>query len=684
MRLRIQRLRLEIDTDKGLFGVDLNLQQGLNVFRADNSAGKSTLVMALMYGLGLEGALNPKNTPPFAHAVTSWLEHQGARVPVLSSRVWLEVYGDSDEVVSVRRDIVGSSPHLVRTWSGVGLDRLKAGTRSDYFVRQPGSATREKGFHTFLADLMGANLPKVPTYDGREVPLYLECLLPQVIVEQKEGWSPIWGRYPTWFRIREVHTRVMEYLLRLDRVEDAAKIARLRSQLAVLESDWRSLARRMYLIAEEGGLTLAGISRELPQERGLAPPTLSFAAISGKDEIEHRPVLEFLSAAEARAVELRQEMIPTAEAMSEEHQDQLREVRRQVKELEGRLSRALLERESIESERTVIDRRIAGVASDLRRYADLEKLRQLGSDADLHMSRDTCPTCKQRVTGSLVGQSAKEPVLNERESIDYLKQKEQVYRVVRNQLVRRRDQVDSVVAALDRELTEARQVSEALRRTLDDDSRLPSRALLEELLRLERKVKVTMEVIDTTAEWQTKLELMAERGVEIRALLKSVGKGTSQRDRGIQNMLSVEFPRYCAEFGVAQLESSGLAVNEDTFFPFSESHAGKLQYELSASDAVRAAWSYRLAVLSSSTRFEGNHPGLLVLDEPRQQSAKLGSFSRLLGEMVEVAGEGRNQILVATSEENLAGLMAFDGRDQAHWIIAGNGKVLVPIDPLPH
>ena len=57
--LRIRHLYLSINSDRGPFGARQSFGDGLNVIRAENSAGKSQLLQAIIYALGLEGMLSP-------------------------------------------------------------------------------------------------------------------------------------------------------------------------------------------------------------------------------------------------------------------------------------------------------------------------------------------------------------------------------------------------------------------------------------------------------------------------------------------------------------------------------------------------------------------------------------------------------------------------------------------------
>ena len=67
--LKIDRLRIVVTTVDGPYGADVTFADGLNVLRADNSSGKSTLAGAILYGLGMEGMLGPSWPRPLKYAV---------------------------------------------------------------------------------------------------------------------------------------------------------------------------------------------------------------------------------------------------------------------------------------------------------------------------------------------------------------------------------------------------------------------------------------------------------------------------------------------------------------------------------------------------------------------------------------------------------------------------------------
>ena len=67
--MKIGHIRLRALTPSRTFGVDIPLKDGLNVIRADNTSGKSTCLMAVVYCLGLERSLGPNLNVPLPYAM---------------------------------------------------------------------------------------------------------------------------------------------------------------------------------------------------------------------------------------------------------------------------------------------------------------------------------------------------------------------------------------------------------------------------------------------------------------------------------------------------------------------------------------------------------------------------------------------------------------------------------------
>src|SRR6185437_115257 len=124
LMLWIRHLRLRAITRDRPYGADLIFSPGLNVVHAGNTSGKSTCLQAVIYALGLERALGPQLEIPLPYAMREQIHRRrdDAYEAVIESYVELEIENASQDVLVIRRDVVGGKDSkLIRTWSNAKL-----------------------------------------------------------------------------------------------------------------------------------------------------------------------------------------------------------------------------------------------------------------------------------------------------------------------------------------------------------------------------------------------------------------------------------------------------------------------------------------------------------------------------------------------------------------------------------
>jgi len=102
------------------------------------------------------------------------------------------------------------------------------------------------------------------------------------------------------------------------------------------------------------------------------------------------------------------------------------------------------------------------------------------------------------------------------------------------------------------------------------------------------------------------------------------------------------------EYGFRSLSSSEIELSPFTYRP--ELEGFELQTTISASDLIRTIWAYQSGLLEVAREALTNHPGMLVFDEPRQQSTRDVSFAALLNRASNASKYGQ-QVVFFTSEE---------------------------------
>ena len=480
--LRIRHLLITVNTDKGQFGARLDLADGLNIIRAENYAGKSTLLQAIVYGLGLEGMLSPSHDVPLPHAVTDYLEYEGGRANVIDSMVSLEIENGAAQFLTMQRSIAGERHrHLITVYEGRAVTQKEAlETRRDYFVREPRATTSERGFHKRLADFLGWVLPMAPRFNDVDCPLYLETIFPLLYVEQKLGWGRLPARYPTWLGIRDVARRTVEFLLGLDAYAIAIERVAVNDEIGKIRAEWTSLRTRTGKLASAA----AGLVNGIPNEPiSIWPPEVLPQILMPRGS-EWIPLPAYLTILRERLAKLQSRIAPSAPSDDPRLQVALAEAQSQLAEqrdsLTGWSSKLNLTPQEIEA----LHQRIEAIEDDLRKYKDVRRLRKLGSSDEPEVAKGICPTCHQDLADSLLDTGKKTVPMSVEQNVSFYEEQLQLFTAVLTN-ARRAVQASNVQLQSDREEIEAlRERVRALRETLVSPSNTPSIEVITERIRL--------------------------------------------------------------------------------------------------------------------------------------------------------------------------------------------------------
>jgi len=394
MTLRLRHLFIEVTTSDGRYGVKLDFTDGLNIIRADNSMGKSTVMQSIVYALGLEGMFGPSQDVPLAHVVTDYLEHPHGVTNVIESTVYLEIENLSGQHFTVQRAIKGTRDrHLITLVEGRAVTQAgPVGTSADYFVRERFAATSGRGFHRKLSEILGWDLPKVPRFNDVDCPLYLEAIFPLFYVEQKLGWGKLPARFPTYLGIRDTARRTIEFVLGLDAYKIAIKRQAVHDEIARLRARWNALRIQTAKIARPA----SGIVNGIPSEPIASWPPEIAPQILVSQSGAWVPLQVYVVELRDRFSRLQAEVIPTA-GETPGSSAELSNLENQLGQREATMTALVSQVESDRSETMALQARIYAVEDDLRKHKDIGRLQRLGSADDGNLPSHICPTCHQDI-----------------------------------------------------------------------------------------------------------------------------------------------------------------------------------------------------------------------------------------------------------------------------------------------
>lgn len=658
--MKIRAVRLRITTSRGEFGFKFEFSRGLTVIRGSNSSGKSTFYNTLIYGLGMEELIGGKGEKVLPYAVKEYFVQGDNRVAVENSEVLVELENATGRSVTMRRAIRDSVRHskLVEVFEGAHLTAgTELGTPRPTYLFDPGSAQKQEGYFQFLEGFMGYQLPQVPATNGGMAKLYLQTIFAALAVEQKRGWTDYIANIP-FFGIRDARIRVTEFLLGLGVFERQAKRAQLDADSVAIDSDWRKAYDTLRQAAASNGIVIEGLSAT-PISM-FDPSTVLLVKSDGKTKTSLEDQVSNLRAehhalgakADAYGKASGAEALQELEAVSSELQ--------RLSVLHERATTNLtLQKAALDELRALL----AEASEDLERNKTALKLRNLGAQMELEVATDHCPTCHQAVDDTLLLGIVTGPQMDLNTNIEYLDSQRRMLQNQINGAVEEIRQSENTVADVAARLAATHDYRNSLRGDVSTGA-AESRAMVRRQIQIELELS-NLQAFNTQAAalmgtFKEVADRLAANQAERRALPKE-----AYSDSDVSKILLFEknFRANASSFGYESAEISDIRISLDTLTPILSElelreilRPKKVQTSLtadsSASDFVRLIWSYLLALYQTSATpgVEGQHPGLLLMDEPGQHSMRSASQRALL--QLLIAQRGLQAIVAASFDEN--------------------------------
>lgn len=649
MKMRLRHLRLRSETSIGTFGADIPFQEGLNIIWADNTKGKSTSLQGLLYVLGLERMLSSRRVTPLTYVMTTHLDdpETGKRHNVHESSVWAELENESGKIITVRRGVVTTAdPKLVSVFEGPLLTNpLGHYRQQDYFVLDPGAATREAGFHRMLADFIGWTLPTVRRFDGIETRLYLETIFPLIYVEQKVGWSSIPAAFPTFLQIRDVGQRAVEFLLALDTHALELKKQQLELDLRSSKAAWAAKRDEIMSAAEIVNARVEGI----PSTPTISAEEIERSFLLVPHDDRWQSLEETASSLRIRIDEIDPIAIPTVKENAPREVAELERLTELLGKKNAHRDSLFRARQTEIAQKHSTEHRISVLQEDLHKNMDAQKLRELGSTITETFISEYCPTCEQPIADTLLVQRVSSKVMPVEDNIKYIKAQLSIFQHLKEQSEKAIEEIDQRFYAATAEVNDMSAAIRALKADLIAPSNSQSVAILEERIRLEGRLQALEDVQHRFEQQKNSLIAIV---AEYAALLEEKSKLPADRftssDRDKLSKMTSLIRAQLANYGFSTFPVEELDISEDNYRPQKEGF--EIGFELSASDAIRLKWAYQLALLELARNEHTNHLGVVIFDEPRQQSTAKISLKQLLKRAADAKAAGQ-QVIFATSED---------------------------------
>lgn len=630
--LTVNRIRIEIKTENGVYGFDESFKLGLNFISSDdNTCGKSSIIVAIYYCLGFEEIIGGKGEKVLTSVYKNSLEDGQTSLSVLESEAYLEI-SNGQEVITLYRGakVENRDSRLITVYFSPLND---IGSQSviieDYYVHMPNSAKNEKGFHNFLENFLNLQLPLVPASDDSLRKLYLQLIFSSMFIEQKHGWSDIFSGMPI-LGIKESKKRVVEYILNLDTLNNEKERDRLKLLERELSNKWINLVKACLSRGESEFCSI----NNLPLNPKLIDENdLSRISISKNGEL----LDEYISSLQKKLDELKA-LKPKVVDNFDALQNELSETELAIQDIEINMTeyKRKLNDEEISIKSLINSLEI--INADIQNNKDAARLQDLGSQLHFSFSSNICPVCNQTIHDILLPNNSDTQVMSIKDNIKHLEAQKDMLEFALKSHHENKNELSKYILDLKNRLYSLRKLAKSLRNDLFSTDDALSETHIIKKLGIETEINRLLELIKFIEEKKEEFkQLSAEWQEYLKDKNNLPSSRFSERDIVKFNTMREKFVENLKLYGYKSvLDFSKVEISLDTFLPAIEGF--DMKFDSSASDNIRAIWSFTLALFQTSIEKGGTHPNIIIFDEPDQHSIVPSDMEKFFQSLVNFNG----------------------------------------------
>jgi len=650
--IKINELYIRVHTDNELLEFNQTFSSKLNVITSyTNTKGKSTIGESILFCLGLEEILGHKNEQAVKPVLRSKIEVDGKEEDVVQSDVFLEVENTDGSIITIQRSPKHNTrdARLVSVYDRNLKDVIESKCKyTDYFVHDPGAAVNVRGFHNYLQGFVGIELPNVASYDGKAIKLYIQTIASCFYIEQKKGWMNVLATLPTYYRIKDVKKRVLEFVMGLSVLDTEREYNIAKAKLKDTEREWKLLTDNMLSrVSKFHGAQIYGINKKphiIDVEESYR------LLVDGKFDSKLE-LPEYLEEINLHIESLNNTKEPTVENREGALVRELKELDELFKQFNIQKSDVqqtyMLEKEQLEA----ITHRLNNVNTDLSENKDLRKLIGLGSLEDTSIQQSNCPTCGRTVDDTLFDQDGELKIMSIDDSIVHLGSEKKMleFSLEAQQLNINSQKI--LLEKIDNRISDIASRIRVVKSDLVSNNKAISQSHIQRIVELEvEKKELELLLVDISNLWEQLKNVGIQWGIDKSALDKIPSDFVTDDDRIRLKMLRKEFKRLLGIFKYESTNIENISIDDYNYLPVVEGF--DLHSDSSASDTIRIIWAYVTSLQLVANKY-GNNLGFLVLDEPAQQNTDVSSAKELLKELIALSNSQQIFVLYKLESDDL-------------------------------
>jgi hypothetical protein len=648
--LRVNRLKINVQTIDGIYEFDEQFDKKVNFIASfDNTKGKSSCIESIYYCLGIEELIGGTCEKALKPVFRKVLLNKTRELKVIDSYFLLEIQNQESEVITIYRTAnkENFSSKLVRVYYS-SMDNMSSENTKyeDMYLHSKGSATNTRGFHTYLESFLNWKLPEVPSYDNRDKKLYLQTIFSAMFIEQKRGWSDLLTTLPTYFKIKEPKKRVIEFLLNLDTLESEKLKQEYKLLDQSIKNDWSSKVKLISKLFEEIGFSVEGIPASPETHEDLLEGNIKIYRLQDGKRVSLSEYVEILNIEIDKLSEKKKTVKENFDELQNEYTLMKNYILKNEVILRELQEQCLFLKESVRN----LTQNLEIINKDILNNKDVLKLKTLGSTSEWSVNNNVCPTCHQDIEDSLLLHKSNKDYMSIEENLQHLESQRNMFEFARDSHKEDLSIILKSIKQIELKLQTQRKIVHSISNDLYSNENNLSEAVIRKKLIMDNELDDINQTYELYRQELTGLKALSKDWKELMIDIKALPEeGLTDKDKKILNTLRKNFVNNLVEFGYSSIDSSSIKISEHKLLPIIEGF--DMKFDSSASDNIRGIWAYTLALLQTSASLNGNHPKILIFDEPDQQSVVLKDMKNFLIKLQDVMINSQIIIGITIKEE---------------------------------
>lgn len=487
MMLKINRLKVELKTIDGNYGIDASFVNGINFISSNkNTCGKSSILSAIYYALGFEEILGGIGSKSLSYVYRDHIEESSNdKFNIVESAIFLEI-SNKDNVITIFRPVKqeNKDDKLITVYSSSLNEIYKdTTTHTDFFVHKKNSAMHEKGFHAFLEKFLELNIPLVPTFDGVDRKLYLQLIFSSMFIEQKHGWGDILAGMPT-LGIKDAKKRVIEFVLNLDTLETERKKSRLKIKKNNIINKWKTI---IFNIKNDSNNISCAITNIPLEPEILDTDNVNKLFITKIINNKMIPVDKYVEILREK-YELLQKKPKKIVYNFNELQDELTETENSAYEIEKEIANYKKEIYILIDKNKVLTNNLQTIENDIQNNKDTNTLINLGADIGINSFKNSCPLCKQKINDILLPDAEQFDFMTIDKNITHLEAQKKMFEFVIENNNYQLEKLKSTVNILSQKKFDLQRLAKSIRNDLYSIDDNISEAIIYKKIKIEEEI----------------------------------------------------------------------------------------------------------------------------------------------------------------------------------------------------